>query len=191
MPLPFLLCAVSACSSVDQRGDVDTAPPIDCSFQACGGDLTGDWQLTSGCVEDPSVDSLQGCPDSVIALNARVSGSASFASDGTYVLSPTIGGTRTYRVPISCTPGLTCDDVGQSITASCSATAASCECSSEVESSGSRVTGSYTVDGSELTLHANGDEADASQTRFCVTGSSLALRTVDAAGKITLLIGTR
>jgi hypothetical protein len=179
-----------ACSGVDERGTT-RSEPLDCSFLACGGDVVGDWQIEEGCVDDPAASSLQGCPDSVVTFAADVSGTVSFQSDGTYALSTTVGGTRNYRVPSACIAGGTCDDVAQSITASCSATAASCECSSQVESANTRRAGTYSASASALTLLPSGGSEGETRARYCVEGTRLSLQLEDASGKVTLLRARR
>lgn len=190
MALTVLGFSLQACSSANERGDTGDSN-VDCSFQACGGELVGEWRVSAGCVDDPSVASLEGCPDSTITLNADFSGTLTFAADGSYVLSTSLGGTRYYSVPIACSAGSSCDAVGQAITASCAASAASCECSSVVESTSSRSSGSYTVEDGQLVLTRSNGDAEAASSEYCVAADSLRLRLRDATGKTTLLIGTR
>lgn len=188
----WLLSAVGAgaCSGVDARGNT-SSEPLDCSFLACGGDVVGDWQIDEGCVDDPTASSLQGCPDSVITFAARVSGTVSFRSDGTYTLSTAVGGIRSYLVPAACIAGGTCDDVAQSITASCSATAASCQCSSQVASADTRSVGTYSASASALTLLPSEGSEGGTQASFCVEGGRLSLQLEDTSGKVTLLRARR
>ena len=188
--LAGICLSLSACSSASERGDTGGSK-VDCSFQSCGGELVGQWRIAGGCVDDPSVSSLEGCPDSRIVLNAEFSGTLSFAADGTYTLSTTLGGTRDYSVPSACSAASNCEAVGQAITASCAATASSCECSSVVESSSSRSTGSYTTNDDKLVLTRDDGEPEAEQSEYCATPSSLKLQLRDSSGKVTLLLATR
>jgi hypothetical protein len=173
-----------------------------CGVQPCGGDVVGNWQATSACADQGSLDAafmgaIADCPNAALT-NVRYtpSGTLMFGSSMTYTAAITMGVSFNMNLPASCLQGQTCADVNAAIqsivgtdgisSATCSGSG-SCTCAIvgtlDVENSA----GTYATAGTTLTLTAtsggNGDSGP-----YCVQGSSLHLVTVDmsmAMAKIT------
>ncbi len=139
------------------------------SFTACGGDLQGTFDYTSGCVSDVFAAARQQCP-SLDASNAKVTvtGSLYFAGNGLVrKVSSKIEGS--IKLPASCTQGQ-CALVESALksgfdSVSCTGTS-DCTCTvTKLEANDSSTT--FTVSGSVATT-ADGDTYD-----FCEKAGSL------------------
>lgn len=152
--------------------ETDAGPPFMCmAYTACGGDVTGDWTIEGGCFSYEGHDVLPMCDSETIVANVRVSGSAHFVGDGSYVLVLNAEGTVDATFPKSCLPGwLTCDLIMSSYGGTWIDTGDACQGSLDVDAM-SGGTGTWETTDSTLTLtdiHENVDTYD-----YCVTGDYL------------------
>jgi hypothetical protein len=165
---------------------------VDCStFVACGGDLTGTWNISSLC-EDLSEDPMQtACASGWISYDFTANGTYTFGADRTFSTSGTIDPSATIFWPASCLAGYTsCDSLaasmeasgtsGQSVTCTGS-TSLSCLCDMTMPAQPLNGSGTYTVSGSTLTL-STGDGS----MSFCVQGKVLKMQSANSAGTLTM-----
>jgi len=137
----------------------------------CGGDVTGTWNLSAGCLADPLATAESLCPTLVVhSQTATASGSVTF-----------LGGlvTRNYvahyemdiTVPTLCLVGLTCAQAQTDYQAyipntTCTAVTGGCECTGSIDTTAAEASG-YTTANDEI-LTASGDTY-----AYCVTGSTM------------------
>jgi hypothetical protein len=155
--------------------------------EPCGGDIIGTWKLTEECVNlDPLQPSAQAvCGDaSITSATFGVTGSITFAADGTYTLSDTQTGVLIWNFPASCVGALTCDAfatmlVGTNtngVSFTCVGTSG-CVCTEAALSSKSD-NGTYGVAGSTVVVTSAVSGSTSSQP-YCVQGSTLHLVNTD------------
>ncbi|MGC4069926.1 MAG: hypothetical protein QM784_35770 [Polyangiaceae bacterium] len=179
------LAAVLACSSDKGGGHCG-------SLDACGGDVTGTWQVTSSCVEGDlkSAANLSqslppACRGNYDQVNANVSGTVAFAN-GVATDDTITTVDYTVHVPVACMAaiGITstdlataCAGVGAAIVAggyhqevTCSVQGSTCSCAAKDTFTRDGAL-SYTVSGSKLSYTASNDQMD-----FCVDGTTLRAR---------------
>ncbi|MBI2894307.1 MAG: hypothetical protein HYY06_12210 [Deltaproteobacteria bacterium] len=159
--------------------DDDDSGGLSCSSAACGGDITGVWNINESC---PGVEGAapEECPNAVIDITSGpdISGTATFVADGTYSMDVHVTAQVEVTVPPECTlngtircdslpamfeedaPGATCAD---------GAVENSCDCSLPVETDADE-NGTWTVNGSTLTTVADGET---NESQFCVQGDDL------------------
>lgn len=176
------LMLLAACGP--QGGD----PAAACSFDACGGDLTGRWTMESLCGTLPGEPTLpMECADAVRAATFRVTGSYEFDAGGTFRMDARVTVQARLVVTEECARdaglrrSLTAEDCqrvqdtiaeDEAVTASlCSSSERACVCDTESTAPQTMVTGVYSVDGSTLT--ENGRDVSS----YCVEGNRLAIRT--------------
>jgi hypothetical protein len=173
-----------------------TFEPVVCDadFSPCGGDLTGAWEFTKGCVTGFSqgtpmpVLSGSACDEAVSLLDVGVSGSAHFGIEQDTNIDQVVVVTSSFSIPLAClaemsgaggTP-LTCDTFGGVIEGrNCTQSNSSGDIPTMVE-------GTYTSEGGTLTIDASdgfvllGLGTLNPQIDYCVRGDTLTLRLRDA-----------
>ncbi|HEY2407333.1 MAG TPA: hypothetical protein VGI10_15085 [Polyangiaceae bacterium] len=163
--------------------------PVDCSFSACGGDITGAWTITAGCFNSNS-SALSGCPTATVMAQTDVAGMVTFNADSTYSVNLTESGTINAEVPTSCLSGTTCDAFGTSNQVACTADTTGCACTKAIMPANSSESGTYTTSGTTFTTTKTGD-TPGTPNQYCVTGSTLKVQTTDSNGQVNILIGTK
>ncbi len=151
-----------------------------CGDPACGGDLTGSWNLTEACTTPDAAEGFaEMCPEaSQTAGETSVSGTIVFNEDGTFTRMSAFSGSATVNIPTSCLMGLTCDIISSFLTeagGSCSAGAAdSCDCTLTFEDEDTSGSGTYTIEGNTVTMVEPDDEGmdEATTLDFCARASS-------------------
>lgn len=187
--LACFLCASAACGDGESAGDahdaaldaggVDAAG-LDCAFTACGGDVVGTWTMNDSCATQDFA--TVECPSRSGAIDYAASGTLTFAADMTVSGTLTLAGTTTQHLPTSCLPpGTACADLADpSVQQACDEAGDGCDCVHTFGDPPFEVTGTWATSGSVLTLGELGD------LDYCVSGSTLWLRKVDADGPIGL-----
>jgi hypothetical protein len=159
--------------------------------EPCGGDIVGDWTITSSCLSFTGASPLgDSCPDATIdAGGIKLRGTMSFKADMTYTEMLTISGSMTLTFPPSCLTyngiTLTCAQLDQAVkqaqaqdpdpsiqSISCSGSG-SCRCTAVMAPDTNTTPGTYTTSGSTLVQ----DGTDSSG--YCVQGSQLHLSAMD------------
>ena len=181
---PFVLGWMLLVACGPQGGD----PAAACSFDACGGDLTGRWAMESLCGTLPGEPTLpMECAGAVRAATFRVTGSYEFDAGGTFRRDARVTVQARLVVAEECVRdaglgrSLTAEDCqlvqntiagDEGVTAAlCSPSDRACVCDTESTPPQTMVTGVYSVDGSTLT--ENGRDVSS----YCVDGNRLAIRT--------------
>lgn len=149
----------------------------------CGGDVVGNWTITSSCTKGSGTVALDGCttPASVSA-SLNITGTLSFRSDLTYDVSGAISGTESILYPAACLTiqgvTITCDQLNQVLaggtgagtpTGRCTATSGGCSCTLTIPPQPSDESGTYTVSGGILTTTPAGGSPET--TGYCVQGN--------------------
>ena len=186
---------ITACGGESTGGDESCVWP-----GACGGDVAGTWNLRSACVfGKPSSTS---CPSLSVSLEGQVSGTLTFAANGTYAanIDETARATATY--PASCLTGVTeCSALEATLgkpqsttpsttSATCTGTpATSCTCTITASFKDLLQDGTYTVSGNEMTM-ITADGKTLPKT-YCVKGNQLSLSSANSDGTQGIVVGIR
>jgi hypothetical protein len=164
-------------------------------FDACGGDISGTWNFSGACASFPNPydtadpeNPFAMCKDKPsFAFTLDLSGTVTFGADGSFEVHQTTTSSADAKVPASClasvggamyTPDMVCTDLLKGTLESsgdCSLLAAEPQVEQNDE------TGTYTTEGSTLTVTTNGDGADAGadepdMNEYCVQGDTLTVR---------------
>jgi hypothetical protein len=167
--------------------------------QPCGGDLTGTWLFTTGCITSVGIKDAEGTPscagESIGVTQISVSGSITFNADMTYTASSlSQGATFSIGVPASCNASnVPCSSLATALrssgfqTATCTGSG-SCSCSA-MQTAAVSETGTYTVSGSTFTATPTGGGTsmltNGGPESYCVQGTALHAITVS-----TMSMGT-
>lgn len=162
--------------------------PVDCSFSACGGDLVGDWTITSACLHsNPTDNPFQDvCPAATFDTSLDAMGTATFGADGSY--SSSVGGSTAVAVdfPGSCLADAmlsSCADLAMQLDdmggVTCTGDAStSCTCDGTLSNPVDDVhSGTFTADGNQFTTMEAGKMPESSD--YCVTGDILKVQTTE------------
>jgi hypothetical protein len=166
----------------------------------CGGDITGTWAISLGCVMLPPdflVDEETGespfgdCPELVVNAEIDLSGTAMFDEDGTFALNTTQSSDITITVPETCLPmGAACADLGNAENM-VEDLGDSCEIKMMQPEQVNEETGTYEIEGNTLiTLGADDTEPD-EPAEYCVDGDTLRSRNVSDDGAVIIFQATR
>ncbi|HET6150386.1 MAG TPA: hypothetical protein VFH68_22795 [Polyangia bacterium] len=172
----FMLAALVG-SGVSCGGDGGS-----CAMVAnCGGDVVGDWTVTSSCAKGSGTVTFNGCstPGSVSA-SVKITGTLSFGSDLTYEAHGMITGSESILYPAACLTTaqgvtITCDQLTQFLagtriaTGKCTASNGGCSCNLAIGPQSSDESGTYTVSGGILTTTPTGRAPATSG--YCVQGN--------------------
>ncbi len=172
-------------TDVPVETDEPPAQSSDClqPFTACGGDLTGVWDLASYCVDGMSsagtvVYPDYGCPGATLTTTVLLTGGFDFAQDGTYSLRTGSVGSFEYDIPGACLGGYSCAQIVAEVGAdTCTPDGAGgCGCVGDIPdaTSDESQTGTWVTVGSALILtddvYGAADDVD-----YCVDGAVLRL----------------
>ncbi|HVZ88423.1 MAG TPA: arabinofuranosidase catalytic domain-containing protein [Polyangia bacterium] len=162
------------------------------SVSACGGTVTGTWNVTSGCLSvsgDLDVRTIfsLSCATGQVTGSLQVTGTWTANADGTFTDNTTTTGTETLTLPSDCLilsqAQVTCDTIGSVMsggyyeTASCvAASSGGCVCTGTINQMGSMglvtaapdTSGSYTAASNTIT-----NTQDQSAYSYCVSGGKL------------------
>lgn len=156
---------------------------LDCSFEACGGDLVGTWTARGICPSGESLmDDYPACDDRVLEGEPEFSGTFTFGADGSFSRDTLLGGDFHHEYDDDCIAAVTdgaldaaayCAVLGNSASrpdspysGTCTAADGLCICdlTTHLELTG---TGTFAVTGSALAIDGGpGNE-------FCVSGDEL------------------
>jgi hypothetical protein len=130
----------------DSASQSGKSPPSCSSFSACGGDLTGTWNIASGCPSDAVLkttsDSLEICAAATTSVVILASGTLSFDGKGQETQDVTENVAVTSLVPASCVnPGSDCAATKAQVSAMftnatdvvCNAVSAGCACTYDLD----------------------------------------------------------
>jgi hypothetical protein len=140
------LCALAAAAALAACSDED----LECSFEACGGDPVGTWNIDGACT--PATGGIdEDCPGATLVRSVSYAGTWTFEADLTYEVDGQALETLQGSFPRSCLGQIArCEDVSeQGIT--CRTAGERCECNS-VSSEPFVLAGTWTSAGSTLTL---------------------------------------
>lgn len=151
---------------------------------ACGGDVTGTWKMSSGCITAAGIKDAEGgssssCPGASVGVTSiSISGTAIFNADMTYTFTALQEqATYSFNFPGSCLNGLSCSYIASSLessgdfqSANCSGSSG-CSCTAVGAANGDTETGTYTISGNMLTTTSSA--GDVSTVPYCVMGSTL------------------
>jgi len=187
--------AAAGCGGDD--GDSGT-----CGTAPCGGDVTGNWQASSACIDKAMLDmefvsAIAGsCPGASIGnVTMTPHGSVAFTADMMFTGTLTVDSTLDLIFPASCTSGASCVDlttVLQTIVGMNGISAVNC-----IASSGCTCTIAQTVDNindtgtwvtAGTTLTVTGTSSGEQDGPYCVKGSSLHLLEFDS-GTMMKVVG--
>lgn len=156
-------------------GFTATGCGVEGEYMSCGGDPTGAWTITGGCLLGGNFDPFDGmCMGATFEVDWIIEGSVNFA-DGMV----TTNFTRqvfenTSTVPKDCFPqamgscepfamgGSECEDTGDA-----------CACTSSMERPGGEETSTYRIDGNDMIFDEGTD--DEQRVSFCVSGDSISI----------------
>lgn len=151
----------------------------DCDFTACGGDITGTWNLTSACglsaiFGDPTGGACPGFASDDQGLS--LTGTVSFNADMSYDLTTMVSGNVNLMVPLSCLPPMSaCSDLDVAVSGTCTDDNGVCDCAIPLDTTDNE-SGTWSTSGNQLTTTSMGtDEVG----EYCVEGNSLTVRDVD------------
>ena len=159
---------------------------------ACGGDITGNWKVTSSCLKLELDTGAMNCPGLRQEVKqVSTSGTVSYNSDKTYNASLAVTGLVEMNVPASCltqqSVTLTCAQLQQSLpsgagagafqSVSCSGSSG-CTCLLELAPQNTTSSGTYSTSGGTVTQTEAGGTPDDSE--YCVKGNTLALSAGDS-----------
>jgi len=170
----------------------------DCGFSACGGDVVGTWTVTGVCaVADALVEQV--CPSGTAELDLALTGTATFADDGTSTTDFTSKATITYTLTAECLMNIAggmlpadCESLSKEAdpandegpTTCTGDPSVSCTCVEEQPEKTETKTGTYTVDGSTMTTTDDGD-SEAKTLEFCVNGKEARFQQTDGLAVLT------
>jgi hypothetical protein len=148
---------------------------------ACGGDIVGEWRITSSCLKVSGTFALDGCTQpATVSGSVHITGTASYRADLTYTTTGTLTGSESVLYPAACLSaiGVTCADLNQSVnsggaTGSCASSSdGGCRCNFTIPPDASDDTGTYSTSGGTLITTPSGSPPD-SPGGYCVQGSRL------------------
>jgi hypothetical protein len=159
------------------------------SFAACGGNVVGNWTITSSCLSGNISD--VSCPGAIVDVSGlSIAGAASFNSDMTYTSQSTLSGSMKTTLPPACLMQgdltLTCEQYQQLLMQvipdpespfsgfSCKTSGSNCDCTFTFKATPSSEQGTYATAGNVLTMTAADGSSEADD--YCVSGDKLQLK---------------
>jgi hypothetical protein len=175
---------VAGCAGESDAGGPQALPTCQQTFQACGGDVLGRWELRDYCfTETGSSGWYEDCPESTSGL-IEYEGTVTyeFAADGTLTVQDAMSSTIVYRVPTSC-PDVSCSGLQEAMqsaivesgdqgTTSCSVLGPTCTCTVR-RSANATITQQYEISGTELVIVDPSGRSAA--VPYCVDGDTLVM----------------
>jgi hypothetical protein len=154
----------------------------DLAFEACGGDLVGQWEITIGCamLAADASDPLPMCDGDSITLSVDLTGAIEFNEDLSYASTNDLVQELSATLPKACLMGTSCDQLADDGEPPFEDTGDACERTTTGAASSNEV-GTYVLEGNTLTLTEEGEVAQAPD-EYCVQGDTLTVRHVDEEG---------
>jgi hypothetical protein len=203
------LMALLACADDDDTDaacplPADTLPPLEipaldplCEGDPCGGDLTGSWEIVASCTSGIGDASFFGCAEGSLRFGTfDVSGTFTFAADGTVTTAAREYATGRVLLPLSCYPGFDCatlaalavasgveaicEDRGPIDAASCAVSTDACECALTLDDPDLMQQGTITTDPAGTFVLTVGEEEIGGV--YCVSSDELWLHGVRFGG---------
>jgi hypothetical protein len=167
--------------------DTDTEPAgLDCTFEACGGDVVGNWNLVGVCLPDFGNPFAESCPTSTFSLTQGATGTFDILQDGTFQMLASLSLDVSATFPAECNAELaSCDDwslqfAGLVCTGEVTGT---CECGSSVGPLPAIANGEWAYDGDDVWFDGlageqtpDGGGGGPQEFAYCQDGDSLKLR---------------
>ena len=140
------LFALVAAAALGACGDED----LECSFEACGGDPVGTWNIDGAC--SPATGGTdEDCPGATLVRSVTYAGTWNFEADMTYQVDGQALETLQGSFPRTCLGQISrCEDLAEE-GLTCRTAGERCECSG-VSSEPFDLVGTWTSSGSSLTL---------------------------------------
>jgi hypothetical protein len=178
MALIVMSCGGS--SSPNSSGPTPPTTELCSGFEACGGDVLGDWNRESICLENSTNQGAEDCPEMGWTKTYKPDSVVSFKENGIFSSVGKMTTSETITFPLSCFE-VGCGFIEASLSATkpgftCTETSETCTCSltETVEQSSS---GTWSVEGDLITTHLDGDE-DPHSGEYCVDGDVLRIRDI-------------
>ena len=181
-----------------------------CNNGACGGDITGTWNVSSVCLSKSILmttltQELMGvCPSATVGdSSAPTTGSLMFNADLSYSIALSESVSLGMNLPISCFQGATCADLNtsfmQQVTGDPTIQSASCTgtnpCVCTITSVPMAITeaGTYTVSGTSITTTPTTGGTGVSTLSYCVKDTTLTFKDAspDPTNPVTAIVGTK
>ena len=169
------------------------------AFTPCGGNLLGEWSIKQACISlaPNALSSL--CPEAKLTLSPlTATGTVSFKADNTMVSSGVISFTESIQLPRSCSTEAQCTSVVTAAAADPTISNAKCDydaiagCSCSFTSTQPTMSsGTYEVQGNNVTFTSSAPNAQPAVNSFCVSGNTASLRQVNGTGSSSTLILTK
>jgi hypothetical protein len=173
------------CSEDDGDGKGNQNPgKLDCSFDACGGDLVGTWEIKGACTTATDFEGDPQCTGAKFSGDLADTGTFTFRGDGTYSQSTRTKGRQHFELPKECIDAMTggmvtaetyCASLGMGseipgsgVTGECVYAGDKCTCDLNYDSEFSW-DGDYTISGNKVSLGST------SEYEYCVSGKALKL----------------
>jgi hypothetical protein len=174
-----------------------------CLLAPCGGDVTGNWQASSACIDNTmlNMEFLAGvagsCPDASLGnVSTTPRGSLSFTSDMMFTGTLVVDSTLDVVFPAPCINGVSCAALTMAVQAAivgsngvtsvtCAGSGA-CTCTFAFTLDTINDTGTWATSGTALTV--TGASGAAEDNAYCVKGSSLHLLEFDS-GTMMKVVG--
>jgi hypothetical protein len=178
------LVLLSACFACGGESDDDGDLAICSGFQACGGDLVGQWDIESICVFARTQQLAPECPQATLTYSeVSASGEVTFDESGGYAPEELLEASARVSMPSACTAQGSCDAFARAVEAdaamdgaelsvTCVTSGDTCHCEIEMRCR-RQVPGSYEVSGNILFI----DSHEAQE--YCVTGDTLRVQDED------------
>lgn len=190
--LVFLL---SACSGSTSNGSGSSGS---CGSAACGGDLTGTWNAQKICYSGTISQSVTGCnnPATINMKNVTASGTVKFETGGTWTIALKEGFSAHVTYGQGCiTSAAMCSQVETGLKQQSNVTSATCTFSSTCAcdyagSTNQNQTGTYQINGTQVTLTTSGSTTAPETDGYCVSGNTLTL-TSNASGPPSSFVFSR
>lgn len=186
--------------------------PAECNNAACGGDITGTWNISAVCLSQSVLMTElatglmgAGCAGETVSDKTSVpaTGSLAFYPDLSYVIDLTLSVSLVMNVPTSCFAPATCADIdavymrsvmgNQNIqSASCTGTD-TCVCTLTEVAMRVSETGTYTVSSSTKQVTQTPTNQAVYSNAYCVRGSTLTYRDAitDPNNPVIALVATK
>jgi hypothetical protein len=164
----------------------------------CGGDLVGEWTIKQACISLPADAFAAACPGTKVTLSPlTATGTLSIRSDNTTSSSGVISFTEHIQFPASCFTQAQCTTLVSAFTdptisdAQCEYDAGTgCSCSL-ISNQPSMSSGTYQVEGTNVTFTSSAAGAQPSVSSFCVSGNTATLHQANANGSSSTLVLTK
>jgi hypothetical protein len=148
---------------------------------ACGGDIMGNWTITSATIDVAMSMFDADCPGATgKGTGIKLTGNAIYNADMTYTENATFDGMVTVDIPTSCLQGsATCADRAGAImgdtfqSATCTSTGSACSCTAVFAPTEVPDTGTYSTTAAGLLSETSAGETTADESDYCVTGTTL------------------